>query len=133
MDLDSIECVSSSDGLDEDEIHLHHTLHPYSQSHHHPELSASKPRYGNNNSAVNGGPTATAPATNVHELLECPVCTNSMYPPIHQVCLRTSNYLHNGDCLDWPCKPHNWIFFSFGCEKWVLVNFSLKGIWIMVC
>jgi len=20
---------------------------------------------------------------NVHELLECPVCTNSMYPPIH--------------------------------------------------
>ncbi len=21
----------------------------------------------------------------VHELLECPVCTNSMYPPIHQV------------------------------------------------
>ncbi|KAJ1429481.1 putative E3 ubiquitin-protein ligase [Sesbania bispinosa] len=26
------------------------------------------------------GPTATS----VHELLECPVCTNSMYPPIHQ-------------------------------------------------
>jgi hypothetical protein len=24
--------------------------------------------------------------TGVHELLECPVCTNSMYPPIHQVC-----------------------------------------------
>jgi E3 ubiquitin-protein ligase SIAH1 len=22
----------------------------------------------------------------VHELLECPVCTNLMYPPIHQVC-----------------------------------------------
>lgn len=21
----------------------------------------------------------------VHELLECPVCTNSMFPPIHQV------------------------------------------------
>jgi E3 ubiquitin-protein ligase SIAH1 len=21
----------------------------------------------------------------VHELLECPICTNSMYPPIHQV------------------------------------------------
>lgn len=24
-------------------------------------------------------------ASSVHELLECPVCTNSMYPPIHQV------------------------------------------------
>jgi E3 ubiquitin-protein ligase SIAH1 len=24
--------------------------------------------------------------TSVHDLLECPVCTNSMYPPIHQVC-----------------------------------------------
>ena len=22
----------------------------------------------------------------VYELLECPVCTNVMYPPIHQVC-----------------------------------------------
>ncbi|CAN6999481.1 unnamed protein product [Brassica oleracea var. botrytis] len=22
----------------------------------------------------------------VHELLECPVCTNLMYPPINQVC-----------------------------------------------
>jgi hypothetical protein len=25
-----------------------------------------------------------APTSSVHELLECPVCTNSMYPPIHQ-------------------------------------------------
>ena len=101
MDLDSIECVSSSDGLDEDEIHLHHTLHSYSHSHHHPELSATKPRNGNNNSAV-AGPTATAPATSVHELLECPVCTNSMYPPIHQVwlCCPNHNYLQNGP-LPW--------------------------------
>lgn len=22
----------------------------------------------------------------VHELLQCPSCANSMYPPIHQVC-----------------------------------------------
>jgi len=29
----------------------------------------------------NNGPTTTS----VHDLLECPVCTNSMYPPIHQV------------------------------------------------
>lgn len=31
------------------------------------------------------GPTSTAAATSVYELLECPVCTFSMYPPIHQV------------------------------------------------
>lgn len=37
---------------------------------------------------------AGTPASSVHELLECPVCTNSMYPPIHQVC----------DCNgDMPC------------------------------
>jgi E3 ubiquitin-protein ligase SIAH1 len=28
---------------------------------------------------------AAAHTSSVHELLECPVCTNSMYPPIHQV------------------------------------------------
>jgi hypothetical protein len=37
---------------------------------------------------------AGTPASSVHELLECPVCTNSMYPPIHQVCD------YNGDM---PC------------------------------
>jgi hypothetical protein len=26
-----------------------------------------------------------AHTNNVHELLECPVCTNFMYPPIHQI------------------------------------------------
>jgi hypothetical protein len=26
-----------------------------------------------------------ASGRSVHELLECPVCINSMYPPIHQV------------------------------------------------
>ena len=25
-------------------------------------------------------------SSSVHELLECPVCLNAMYPPIHQVC-----------------------------------------------
>lgn len=102
MDLDSIECVSSSD-LDEDEIHHHqhphqqlqhphhHVLHP----HLHSEFSSSNNKSrnasnnvvnGNNNNANNiVGPTAITPATSVHELLECPVCTNSMYPPIHQV------------------------------------------------
>ncbi|KAM1397234.1 hypothetical protein ACFX2I_014839 [Malus domestica] len=27
---------------------------------------------------------ALSPATTVHELLECPVCSKSMFPPIHQ-------------------------------------------------
>ncbi|XP_072062742.1 protein tesmin/TSO1-like CXC 2 isoform X6 [Arachis hypogaea] len=31
-----------------------------------------------------GATVVIPPATSVHELLECPVCTNSMYPPIHQ-------------------------------------------------
>ena len=28
----------------------------------------------------------------VYELLECPVCTNLMYPPIHQVCSPVYTY-----------------------------------------
>ncbi|KAA3481318.1 E3 ubiquitin-protein ligase SINAT5-like [Gossypium australe] len=49
--------------------------------------------------------TATKPnlivSSNVRELLECPVCLNAMYPPIHQ-CL-------NGHTLCSGCKPrvHN--------------------------
>lgn len=72
MDLDTIECVSSSDGMDEEEIHHHHHHHPFS----------SKPHNNNGNAVL---ASAIPPATSVHELLECPVCTNSMYPPIHQV------------------------------------------------
>lgn len=94
MELDSIECVSSIDGLEEDETNHH----PH--SHHHHQFSSSKPHNAannnHNNNATNiAGPTAIAPATNVHELLECPVCTNSMYPPIHQVYIsfRVWNYL----------------------------------------
>ena len=77
MDLESVECVSSSDGMDEDEIHTNH---------HHSEFSSTKPRNGGTNNVNSVGSTALPPATSVHELLECPVCTNSMYPPIHQVC-----------------------------------------------
>lgn len=107
MELDSIECVSSMDGLmDEDEISHHH--HPPLLHHH--QFASSKPHnnaINNNNAAntngINGivGPTAIAPATSVHELLECPVCTNSMYPPIHQC--------HNGHTLCSTCKTrvHN--------------------------
>ncbi|GFQ00572.1 E3 ubiquitin-protein ligase sinat5 [Phtheirospermum japonicum] len=69
----SIECISISsiDGMDEDEIS--HPNNPFSL------FSSPKPSLNNN---VNGG--VINPATSVHELLECPVCTNSMYPPIHQ-------------------------------------------------
>ncbi|KAF9586880.1 hypothetical protein IFM89_039905 [Coptis chinensis] len=85
MDIDSIECVSSSDGIDEEDI-LHHP-----HNHHH--FSSSSKQH-----------TTTPiipPATSVHELLECPVCTNSMYPPIHQC--------HNGHTLCSTCKTrvHN--------------------------
>ena len=83
MDLDNIECVSSSDGIDEDEIQ-HHSLH-HSHSHHHSEFSSAKPRNGGANNKNVMGPATIACATSVHQLLECPVCTNSMYPPIHQV------------------------------------------------
>nr|GMD62660.1 E3 ubiquitin-protein ligase SINAT5-like isoform X2 [Ipomoea batatas] len=42
-----------------------------------------------------------AVSSNVRELLECPVCLNAMYPPIHQCC--------NGHTLCSGCKPrvHN--------------------------
>ncbi|GFY92369.1 protein with RING/U-box and TRAF-like domain [Actinidia rufa] len=45
--------------------------------------------------------SAIHPTKSVHELLECPVCTNSMYPPIHQC--------HNGHTLCSTCKArvHN--------------------------
>ncbi|KAE8726817.1 hypothetical protein F3Y22_tig00006128pilonHSYRG00008 [Hibiscus syriacus] len=65
--------MTSSDVIDDDEIHHQNQLPPL-----------SKPR-SNNKSAVS---SAVHPSTtSVHELLECPVCTNSMYPPIHQVSL----------------------------------------------
>lgn len=84
MEIDSIECVSSTDGIYEEEIHHHH--HQFS--------SSSKPH-------SNVVSPAISPATSVHELLECPVCTNSMYPPIHQC--------HNGHTLCSTCKSrvHN--------------------------
>lgn len=33
-----------------------------------------------------GGQQGIYSTNGVHELLECPVCTCLMYPPIHQVC-----------------------------------------------
>lgn len=36
-------------------------------------------------SPFNGVQRGVTSNTSVHELLECPVCMNIMYPPIHQV------------------------------------------------
>lgn len=73
MELDSIECVPSLDLTDEDEIHQHQF----------PSISKAHNNSNNNTSLASVIHPGT---TSVHELLECPVCTNSMYPPIHQVC-----------------------------------------------
>lgn len=80
----------------------------------------------------NGKP-GTLPKSIVHELLECPVCTNFMYPPIHQcpnghtLCSHCKSKVHNkcpacrqelgnirclalekvAVTLDLPCKYHN--------------------------
>uniref|UniRef100_A0A7N0ZUJ6 RING-type E3 ubiquitin transferase n=1 Tax=Kalanchoe fedtschenkoi TaxID=63787 RepID=A0A7N0ZUJ6_KALFE len=87
MNLDNIKCVSITDGLDEDEIHTS-TRH-----HHHP----FQPKLTTTTTPLMPYP----PATSVHELLECPVCTNSMYPHIYQC--------HNGHTLCSTCKTrvHN--------------------------
>lgn len=87
MELDSIECISSSDGIiDEDEIPLHHPHIIHSQF-----PSSKSPlninnNINNNSNSNNSDGISIHSTTSVHELLECPVCTNSMYPPIHQVC-----------------------------------------------
>ncbi|CAH1447808.1 unnamed protein product [Lactuca virosa] len=94
MEIDNIECVSVSDGLNDNEVPRHHNHH---HRHHHqnPHFSSSKAHN------VNVVSSTIFPTTSVHELLECPVCTNSMYPPIHQC--------PNGHTLCSSCKAkvHN--------------------------
>ncbi|CAO2199730.1 unnamed protein product [Urochloa humidicola] len=79
-----------------------------------------------------------ASAGGVHELLECPVCTNSMFPPIHQcqnghtLCSTCKARVHNrcpacrqelgdirclalekvAESLELPCK-----YYSLGCQE----------------
>ncbi|RYR78465.1 hypothetical protein Ahy_A01g003280 isoform I [Arachis hypogaea] len=103
--------VSSSDGTDEDEIQ-HHNLRP----HHYFEFSSSKPWNGgannnNNNNNVMGATVVIPPATSVHELLECPVCTNSMYPPIHQC--------HNGHTLNKGAQSSLEILGVWCWKRWL--------------
>ncbi|XP_073287066.1 E3 ubiquitin-protein ligase SINAT5-like isoform X2 [Primulina huaijiensis] len=105
----SIECISIHDGMHEDEIL---TAQPFSQ------FSSSKPSSNNNN--INGG-MSTPPPASVHELLECPVCTNSMYPPIHQVChliklvLNLSSNIYHVGC-----------FILFCYKKYVSTYYSSR-------
>ncbi|XP_050153798.1 E3 ubiquitin-protein ligase SINAT3-like isoform X3 [Malus sylvestris] len=68
MESDIIESFASLDLIDDDEIHSR-PIHQF--------VSVPK-AHSNTGSNIPG-------TTSVHELLECPVCTNSMYPPIHQV------------------------------------------------
>lgn len=73
--LRSPECMSLSvDALDGEEVAL--------------VPNSLKPPGAGDDAAVGGsGMPATQIKSNsrVNELLECPVCTNTMYPPIHQV------------------------------------------------
>ncbi|XP_024020956.1 E3 ubiquitin-protein ligase SINAT3 [Morus notabilis] len=82
MESPSPESVASSEFLDEDAI----------QSRCHQFVSVPKHQIQK--------PITTTTTTSVYKLLECPVCSNSMYPPIHQC--------HNGHTLCSACKTiHN--------------------------
>ncbi|RRT44323.1 hypothetical protein B296_00055811 [Ensete ventricosum] len=96
MESDSVDCVSLTDGFDDEEV-THHR-HPFPK----PHGGGAPPLPG------------IAPTTSVHELLECPVCTNSMYPPIHQVGISYVGILSIG-CSPrrGPSASHK-VFYCFG-------------------
>lgn len=50
----------------------------------------------------------SAVSTSVRELLECPVCLNSMYPPIHQVYFR-----YHAFCFHLPSSFTKSLFFGY--------------------
>lgn len=52
-----------------------------------------------NDPARSGGKPNVAVSSSVRELLECPVCLNSMYPPIHQVCSHSFFISFECNCL----------------------------------
>ncbi|KAM0825784.1 hypothetical protein ACQ4PT_069322 [Festuca glaucescens] len=96
MDVDSVECLSLPDAAMDaaDDVGLA-TLHP------HLAASSRAAPFPNPKGGGGGAGGMVAPGSSVHELLECPVCTNSMYPPIHQC--------QNGHTLCSTCKArvHN--------------------------
>ena len=58
------------------------------------DLAIAMPKVEKNSTPVktiigSGERRGMASSNGVHELLECPVCTNLMYPPIHQVCFQS--------------------------------------------
>ncbi|XP_078177205.1 E3 ubiquitin-protein ligase SINAT5-like [Carex rostrata] len=127
MEFDFQEKASSSS--DEDEVTRH-------------SRAFSKNIISGGSAAGSGGGTAHGTGvfqtSNVHELLECPVCTHSMFPPIHQcqnghtLCSSCKTRVHNrcptcrqelgdirclalekvAESLDMPCK-----YASLGCPE----------------
>ena len=95
MELDSIECMSYSDSMGDDDtaaVTSSQLPRPFLKSSSTAGTAAAavnvvvvSDRTGAAGPVAGAGPLVISPATGVHELLECPVCTNSMYPPIHQV------------------------------------------------
>lgn len=108
--METDECVSSTGSIQNDEIHRNGSYH----------FSSTKTHGGATAAVVTNivGPTATAPATSVYELLECPVCTYSMYPPIHQVNLRYSSLF---------------FYVEFGCLIcWCLIIDSCSSVMVLI-
>ncbi|CAI5509403.1 unnamed protein product [Closterium sp. Naga37s-1] len=102
----------------------------------HPSHSSVKA--SGNSPSQTSPPVAVMSSGGVHELLECPVCTNSMFPPIHQcpnghtLCSHCKARVHNrcptcryelgnirclalekvAESLELPCKHH-----TLGCPE----------------
>ncbi|KAG6535782.1 hypothetical protein ZIOFF_000811 [Zingiber officinale] len=113
MELDSIECISVSDGItDDDEVAR-------------VPLSFLKPH------GDGSGVQATqviSPVSRVHELLECPVCGHSMYPPIHQVRFAPSGFSLSmrARYRAFGCSGFCGIFFWFPDSSGIDVLFVLR-------
>ncbi|KAM0825785.1 hypothetical protein ACQ4PT_069322 [Festuca glaucescens] len=133
MDVDSVECLSLPDAAMDaaDDVGLA-TLHP------HLAASSRAAPFPNPKGGGGGAGGMVAPGSSVHELLECPVCTNSMYPPIHQcqnghtLCSTCKARVHNrcptcrqelgdirclalekvAESLELPCK-----YYTLGCPE----------------
>ncbi|KAL0925344.1 hypothetical protein M5K25_003665 [Dendrobium thyrsiflorum] len=95
MGTDGVECVSLVDGMEEDEA-----THTYKHQ------SFCK-NFGSRGIGHGWGmPMPRMPIViSVNELLECPVCTNSMYPPIHQILKLFTAYGFEGFLDGTSIKP----------------------------
>ncbi|XP_022684969.1 uncharacterized protein LOC101782781 isoform X3 [Setaria italica] len=74
-----------------------------------------------------GGPSATS----VHELLECPVCTCSMFPPIHQMgyakLMASNASTLNNQISSQACKN---FFIMYPSPIWISSKPRIHGIWL---